>query len=191
MVVAFRRTVAAIGLAGTAIVGVSACEPGAGGMSSVAVAMTTDQTGTRALERAGVDVRWMSCTSTVGEGGKATGGTGPAAAPAPSRDVASVECEGETTDRQDIRIDGKVTEERDGRCVRGDLTARVGERTVFRADVLGDCDAAPTRTATTSGNPTPSATYRPTATVTATVTVTAAPDPGPDPGPSCSCPPSK
>ncbi|MEV8307877.1 hypothetical protein AB0P36_11060 [Streptomyces flavidovirens] len=84
-----------------------------------------------------------------------------------------------------------MTEERDGRCVRGDLTARVGERTVFRADVLGDCDAAPTRTATTSGNPAPSATYRPPVTVTATVTVTAAPDTRPGPGPSCSCPPFK
>ncbi|MGK5632996.1 hypothetical protein ACSNOD_31760, partial [Streptomyces sp. URMC 123] len=51
--------------AATALV---ACDPSAsGGLSTVAVALTTDQTGTRALEQAGVDVQWLSCTSHVGE----------------------------------------------------------------------------------------------------------------------------
>ncbi|WP_434589349.1 hypothetical protein [Streptomyces sp. A5-4] len=187
-----RRTLAAIGLAGAAVVAVAACEPGAGGLSSVAVAMTTDQTGTRALERAGVDVRWMSCTATVGEGRRvATSTTAPTRS---ARGVASVKCEGETKDGQEIRIGGKVTEERDGRCVRGDLTARVDSRTVFQADVLGNCQAAPT-----TRNPTPPISHEPTRTpdprppgddpprptVTVTATVTA------DPEPTCACPPSK
>ncbi|WP_274558284.1 hypothetical protein [Streptomyces spiramyceticus] len=157
-----RRTLAALGIAAASAVGVSACEPGADGLSSVAVAMTTDQTGTRALERAGVDVQWMSCTSTVGEErGKGTAKSTPSAT-----DFATVTCEGETKDGKDIRIDGKVTDERDGRCVRGDLTAKVAGRTVFQADVLGNCNAA---------SPTTSSPDRPTVTVTVTTTVTAGP----------------
>ncbi|MDJ0464523.1 hypothetical protein [Streptomyces sp. H27-C3] len=194
-----RHTLAAIGLAGAAVVAVPACEPGVDGMSSVAVAMTTDQTGTRTLERAGVDVRWMSCTATVGEGRRVdTSTTAPTSS---ARSVASVKCEGETKGGQEIRIEGKVTEERDGRCVRGDLTARVGTKTVFQANVLGNCEAAPT-----TRNPTPPITYEPTRTsapptttpaprppsddqprpsVTVTTTVTA------DPEPTCDCPSTK
>ncbi|HET6859001.1 MAG TPA: hypothetical protein VFH94_18175, partial [Streptomyces sp.] len=105
-----RRVLAAIGLAGAAVVAVSACEPGADGLSSVAVSMTTDQTGTRALERAGVDVQWMSCTATVGEGERVN--TDTASPTRSARSVATVKCEGETKSGQEIRIDGKVTEER-------------------------------------------------------------------------------
>ncbi|CAM5320820.1 hypothetical protein GCM10010329_74650 [Streptomyces spiroverticillatus] len=216
-----RRTLAAAVLAGATAVGVAACEPGGGGgLSTFAVALTTDQTGTRALERAGIDVAWLTCTSTVGDSGRVSANPSQrpslvTAAPA-ARNVATVACQGQTKDGKEIRVDGKVTEERDGRCVRGDLTATVGERTVFRANVLGDCDARPTtRPPTWSPPPKPTVrpTWRPTRTVTATaprpttspeppsprptvtVTVTVgpdpAPDPAPDPRPTCSCPPGK
>lgn len=187
---ALGRTMAAIGLGTAAVAGLSACEPGTGGPGSVAVAMTTDRTGTRALEREGVGVRWMSCTAKAREGGRPTGGTRPTGTAATGPGAVSVACEGETGDGQEIRIDGQVTGGRDGRCVRGDLTAKVGDRTVFQADVLGDCRAAPTRT---GGGPVPPVTHRPavTATVTVTTTVTAEPDPAPDPRPGCTCPPSK
>ncbi|OEJ26946.1 hypothetical protein BGM19_13975 [Streptomyces agglomeratus] len=191
---ALGRTAAAIGLGAAAVVGISACEPGTGGPSPVAVAMTTDRTGTRALEHQGVAVRWMSCTAKAGEGARATDGTRPAATATTGRRIVSVTCEGETGDGQEIRVDGKVTDERDGRCVRGDLTARVGDRTVFQADVLGDCHATPTATPTrTGGSQASPVTHRPaaTATVTVTTTVTAEPAPAPDPGPGRTGPPSK
>lgn len=211
-----RRTLAAIGVAGAVVAGVTACEPGdGGGLGSFAVALTTDRTGTAALERAGVDVAWLSCTSTVGERGGVS--TGPDPDPRPSvvtsgpgaREVATVACEGQTGNGREIRINGKVTDERDGRCVRGDLTAKVANRTVFRVSVLGDCDARtdgpttrptqrppqPTPSPQPPRDPAPSADPAP----TVTVTVTAAPRPDPppapaptrDPEPTCSCSPQK
>jgi hypothetical protein len=165
----YPRTLAAIGTAGTAVVGVAACEPSAGGLSSVAVAITTDKTGTSTLERLGFDVRWLSCTATI-NGGKA--GTGATKSPSPSRG-ATVDCQGETNSEQDITLKGKVTEERSGKCVRGDLIAKVDRKVVFQATVLGNCSGAPTRSATRPPSQSPSGT--PGATVT--VTVTATPDP--------------
>ncbi|MGW2559963.1 hypothetical protein ACWCXB_12080 [Streptomyces sp. NPDC001514] len=160
---AYTRVLAAIGLAGAAALGAVACEPGTGGLSTMAVSYTTDTTGTRALERAGVDVRRLSCTSTLNSG--ATNSPSP-------QSVATVDCQGETGDGRKITITGTVTQELGGRCVRGDLTAKAGPRTVFRAHVLGDC------TATTGPAPAPApgdGTPRPTVTVTVTVTETRAP----------------
>ncbi|GHH33403.1 hypothetical protein [Streptomyces candidus] len=219
-----RRTLAALGVAGAMVAGVTACEPGGGGgLGSFAVALTTDRTGTAALERAGVDVAWLSCTSTVGERGRVS--TGPDPGPRPSvvtprpgaREVATVVCEGQTGNGREIRINGKVTDERDGRCVRGDLTAKVADRTVFRVSVLGDCDARtvgptsrptqrppqPTREPPPQPTPSPQPTRDPAPsrdpapTVTVTVTADPRPDPPPhpaptrDPEPTCSCPPEK
>ncbi|MFI6639787.1 hypothetical protein [Streptomyces sp. NPDC050504] len=157
-----RRVLAALGVAAAAVTGLSACDP-VGGMSSAAVAITTDQAGTKALERDGVGVRWLSCTAEIngGSNGNGNGNRNGSAANANSkaspsrsgRQVAVVDCNGKTDRDQDITITGKVTEEREGRCVRGDLTAKVAGRTVFRANVLGNC-------AGDSGT-TPRATYRP------------------------------
>jgi hypothetical protein len=171
----YPRTLAAIGTAGAAVVGVAACEPTTGGLSSVAVAITTDKTGTSTLERLGFDVRWLSCTATI-NGGKA--GTGATTSPSPSRG-ATVDCRGETNSEQDITLKGKVTEERSGKCVRGDLIAKVDRKVVFQATVLGNCSGAPTRSPTRSPNrpPSHSPSGAPGATVTVTVTVTATPDP--------------
>jgi hypothetical protein len=161
----YPRTLAAIGTAGAAVVGVAACEPTTGGLSSVAVAITTDKTGTSTLERLGFDVRWLSCTATI-NGGKA--GTGATRSPSPSRG-ATVDCQGETNSEQDITLKGKVTEERSGKCVRGDLIAKVDRKVVFQATVLGNCSGTPTRSPSHSPSGAPGATV--------TVTVTATPDP--------------
>lgn len=148
-----RRVLAALGVAAAAVTGLSACDP-VGGMSSAAVAITTDQAGTKALERAGTGVRWLSCTAKIddGNGNAANGKASPTRS---GRQVAEVDCKGRTDRDQDITITGKVTDEREGRCVRGDLTAKVEGRTVFRVDVLGNCTADP------DPGPTRRATYRP------------------------------
>ncbi|WP_406000953.1 hypothetical protein [Streptomyces sp. NBC_00829] len=162
----YGRTLVAICAAGTAVAGVAACDPIADGLSSAAVAVTTDKTGTSTLERLGFAVRWLSCTAKV-DNGKAGGG----ASATPSRpSTATVDCRGETESGQEITLKGKVTDERSGTCVRGRLVARVGGKVVFEASVLGNCDAAPSSTPSThrpDGQPRP--------TVTVTVTVTAAP----------------
>jgi hypothetical protein len=182
-----------------AVMGVVACEPG-NGLSTAAVAITTDQAGTRELERQGVDVQWVSCTASYGEG--ATAGNSPSKSKSKStstsaRSVATVDCVGEDKDGRDITIKGKVTQEVDGKCVRGDLTARVGGKEWFRVDVLGNCDAAGPSTAPTTQTPpdddhgsTPPVDHNttpppeqpgPTVTVTVTKTVTEYPSP------TCSC----
>ncbi|MGW7519097.1 hypothetical protein ACWGJ2_26275 [Streptomyces sp. NPDC054796] len=216
------RVAGAVGAVGVLVGGVVACEPVAGGLNSAAVALTTDQAGTRSLESAGVDVQWMSCTATVGQrGGSASASASSSANGSGSgkarRQVAKVDCQGETKSGAEITVRGKVTEEHDGRCVRGDLTAKVGKRTVFRAEVLGNC-AAPSASAsssqsgseppeeteppgTESPEPTVTETVTPTGTTSptappetppVTVTVTASPDPppsdpSPDPPPPCEC----
>lgn len=163
-----RRILAATGAAGAAVVGIAACEPTTGGLSSVAVAVTTDKTGTRTLERLGFDVGWLTCTANMR--------SGRASASPSARSVATVDCTGDTKTGQDITLKGKVTEERSGTCVRGDLIAKVNGKVVFEATMLGNCAGTPTRT---PARTTP-ATHRPgeppEPTVTVTVTVTATPD---------------
>ncbi|MFI9582162.1 hypothetical protein ACIHCQ_10015 [Streptomyces sp. NPDC052236] len=176
-----RRALAAIAAAGAVVVSLAACEPAAGdALSSVAVAVTTDKTGTSTLERIGFDVRWLSCTAKAEGSAKATGtgtGTGTRSRTAgssasPARAAATVDCQGETDSGEDITLKGKVTEERLGRCVRGELISRIAGKVVFEATVLGDCDAAPTRTPTRKPTRTPNEPPRPTVTVTVTETVT-------------------
>ncbi|MET8399480.1 hypothetical protein [Streptomyces sp900116325] len=109
-------------------------------MNSASVALTTDRAGTGALEGKGVDVRWLNCTAEVEGVGATPSSPSPSAS---ARQVAQVDCRGRTVGGKDITIAGKVTKEVNGLCVRGDLTGRVGDRTVLQADGLGDCDAAP------------------------------------------------
>ncbi|MET9472560.1 hypothetical protein ACFYWN_09495 [Streptomyces sp. NPDC002917] len=168
-----RRIPAVLCLVGAAVAGAVACEP-IDGLNSASVALTTDRTGTGALERKGVDVRWLNCTAEV-EGGGAT-----RSSPSPSasvRQVAQVDCRGRTVGGKDITLAGKVTKEVNGACVRGDLTGRVGDRTVLRADALGNCDAAPSTGGVTpptgggaGGSGGGGGGARPTVTVTVTVT---------------------
>ena len=77
-----------------------------------------------------------------------------------------------------ITITGKVTREVEGKCVRGDLTAKVGGKKWFHVNVLGNCNApsTPSYTPPTYNAPT----YRrpgPTATVTVTKTMWCKGDP--------------
>ncbi|PSM43320.1 hypothetical protein C6Y14_10850 [Streptomyces dioscori] len=153
----------------SAVFALVACEPG-DGLNTAAVAITTDQKGTSELEKRGVDVQWLTCTASYGEKNE----------PSPSasvHSVASVDCTGETKDGQDISIKGQVTQEVDGTCVRGDLTATVGGKEVFRLNVLGNCQA----NTPPADNPTTPPPDQPGATVTVTRTVTVYPNP------SCSC----
>ncbi|MET9729475.1 hypothetical protein ABZZ79_02060 [Streptomyces sp. NPDC006458] len=130
-----ERGAAALALAVITAGGVAACDPA--GLSSATVSFTTDQLATRELERQQADVRRLNCTAEVDGGDSAS----PSAT---QDDVATVHCEGETGDGKDITVDGRVTRAVDGACVRGDLTARIDGRQVFRVNGLGDCDAAPT-----------------------------------------------
>ncbi|GAA1354182.1 hypothetical protein GCM10009612_16060 [Streptomyces beijiangensis] len=143
------------------VVAAAACDP-VGGMNSASVAYTTDQMATKVLERAGVKVNWLSCTATVSGGGTAT--------PTASPSRATVDCQGRTSDGKDITVKGTVTYVRDGSCVRGHLTGKVGAKTMFTASVLGDCNAAPSGGSSRRTTPPAGGGGQPAVTVTVTVT---------------------
>ncbi|MDQ0580946.1 hypothetical protein [Streptomyces rishiriensis] len=145
-----------------AAVGVVACEPG--GLSSMSVAYTTDEAATAEIQRRDVNVRWLTCTAQY-EDQERKAGT-----------VASVDCQGETADGRDITVTGQVARAVDGACVRGDLTAVVGKKQLFRVSGLGDCGSATPSPVAPSGSDRPGA--RPTVTVTVTVTETVGGDGG-------------
>ncbi|WP_440582096.1 hypothetical protein [Streptomyces flavofungini] len=126
----------AVGLAGAAALGVTACDPANGGLNTSAVALTTDQMGTKELERQHLDVAWLSCTAHYED--RVTPSSGSSAEE--SVDVI-VDCQGESGDGEDITIKGSVHSVVDGACVRGNLTAKVEGKVWFHVDVLGNCDA--------------------------------------------------
>ncbi|MEU1366413.1 hypothetical protein ABZ454_09770 [Streptomyces sp. NPDC005803] len=163
---ATRRFPAAICLAATAVAGLVACEP-ADGLNTASVAVTTDRTATRALEHEGVDVEWLTCTASMGGGGAKASSPEAGPATASTRRLADVDCDGRTKDGRDLTVSGQVRQAVDGRCVRGDLTAKAAGRTVFRASLLGNCDAPPSTPAPGAGG---GGGARPTVTVTVTVT---------------------
>ena len=89
---------------------------------------------------------------------------------APPSEVADVDCQGETKDGRPITVKGKVTQEVEGRCVKGDLTAKVAGRTVFRVSPSWATATPPPRR---TGRATPARGGHPHGHVTAvTVTVT-------------------
>ncbi|MCQ9130635.1 hypothetical protein [Streptomyces hilarionis] len=146
--------------AAAAALGVVACEPG--GLSTLSVAYTTDAAATAEIQRRHVNVRWLTCTARDDHEGS-------------DGVVASVDCRGKTGDGRDITVTGKVTRAVDGACVRGDLSAVVGGKQLFRVSGLGDCrSATPSPVGRPSGGPTGTARpdVRPTVTVTVTVTET-------------------
>ncbi|MFF9041620.1 hypothetical protein ACF090_39835 [Streptomyces sp. NPDC014892] len=162
-----RRLLLGAGLGVCAVAGLVACE--GGGLNTGAVAFTTDQLATKELEREGLDVQWLTCTASYdgdGEGG------GKSASPSSSvATVAKVDCQGEDKEGRDITVTGKVTKEVNGRCVRGDLTAKVDGKEWFHVEGLGDCDAPE------SGQPGAPGQPGPTATVTVTQTIWCQKDP--------------
>lgn len=157
-----RRVAVTATFAVVVVGGAVACEPG-GGISSAAVAYTTDETVTKELNRQKAGVRWLTCTASYADSGK-SGKSSPSAS---ENTVATVDCEGETEDGKDITVTGKVTHAVDGACVRGNITAKVDGKVWFEVDGLGNCNAtspAPVGGGPTGGQPGP--------TVTVTVTQT-------------------
>lgn len=166
---ATRRIPAAICLAAVAVAGLAACEP-ADGLNTASIAVTTDRTATRALEHEGVHVQWLTCAANVeGDGAKASSARSGSSAASTAR-VADVDCRGRTKEGRDIKIAGQVRQAVDGRCVRGDLTAKSDGRTVFRASLLGNCEAPASTPAPDDGKGGGGGGVRPTVTVTVTVT---------------------
>ncbi|MCX5263437.1 hypothetical protein [Streptomyces sp. NBC_00199] len=149
-----NRLLPAVAVA-VAAVGVVACEPG--GLSTMSVAHTTDEAATAEIQRRHVDVRWLTCTAQYKDEKKAAA-------------VATVDCRGKTSDGRDITVEGRITRAVDGACVRGDLTAVVGRKQLFRVSGLGDCKSATPSPVKPSGSAAPGA--RPTVTVTVTFTET-------------------
>jgi hypothetical protein len=109
-----------VGVAVAVLVGASGCDP-ADGLGASAVSVTTDQLATHALKNDKVTVQWLSCSASSGD------------------KKAQVDCVGRTDDQQKISVKGSVTEQQDGRCIRGRLTAVVGKKTIFDVQGLGDC----------------------------------------------------
>lgn len=165
---AARRFPAVLCLAAAAVTGLAACEPGdgIGALNTASVALTTDRTATRALEHEGVRVRWLTCTAALDGNGTEAAGTR-SGSPAAVRRTAHVDCDGRTREGRTITLAGQVTQAVEGRCVRGDMTAKAAGRTVFRATLLGNC-AAPATSRPPAGAPGQG--VRPTVTVTVTVT---------------------
>ncbi|WP_190135078.1 hypothetical protein [Streptomyces longispororuber] len=133
-----RRALVAVAAAGAAGLALVACDPVEGDMSTSAIAVTTDKTGTAELERQHLDVAWLNCTASFVN--KGDGADDRTAKDEPRE--AEVDCQGKSKGddgEQDITIKGRVTEVVNGRCVRGNLTARVEGKEWFRADVLGNC----------------------------------------------------
>ncbi|MFE0175024.1 hypothetical protein ACFWZ2_22140 [Streptomyces sp. NPDC059002] len=190
-------------LAGAAALGVTACDPVDGELNTSAVALTTDEMGTKELERQHADVSWLSCTASFED--RVTPRSGE-----PTQDaVVDVDCQGETEDGKDITIKGKVHDVVDGSCVRGNLTAKIGSKVWFQVDVLGNCDSGDDNGDNGNGDgdgngngghdggdkPSdppvshqPPSHDKPDPAPTTTVTVTATADP---PEPTCNCVPGK
>ncbi|MEU1803259.1 hypothetical protein [Streptomyces sp. NPDC019937] len=135
-----------------AAVAATGCEPRDGGVTAIAVSITTDKVGTSALERGGVGVRWLTCNAdlktrpTAGASASGTGDSGTT--------DATVNCRGRTEDDKAIGIGGRVTYVRKNHCVRGDLTGRIAGAKVFEANVIGECDGGDD-----TGSPTPARTH--------------------------------
>nr|WP_200303301.1 hypothetical protein [Streptomyces adelaidensis] len=142
------------------------------GLNTGAVAFTTDQMATKELEQEGLDVQWLNCTASYDNDGDKKSGS--PSSSASTNTVANVDCTGEDKEGRKITVTGKVTKEVDGKCVRGDLTAKVGGKEWFHVDVLGNCNAPdPTAGAGSAGPGQPG----PTVTVTVTQTIWCQKDP--------------
>ena len=101
----------------------TACDEAEEALTEAAVRAAVDELGGDRLADEGFDVDSLKCsTPDDGDGPKRV----------------TVECTGRTGDGRAIRSTGSVSEERSD-CVRGDLTAVVGDRKVFESGFLGDC----------------------------------------------------
>ncbi|MET8012579.1 hypothetical protein ABZU86_12580 [Streptomyces sp. NPDC005271] len=134
------RALPALAAALAVAVAVTGCEPrDGGGVSSISVAVTTDRVASRALEKGGVGVRWLTCTADL-KSDRTVGASASGESRRTGRTDATVNCRGRTENDKDIKVTGKVTYVRENHCVRGDLTGKVDGRKVFEAKVIGECD---------------------------------------------------
>ncbi|MFT2014816.1 hypothetical protein ACMA1D_03045 [Streptomyces sp. 796.1] len=144
----WRNTAIALGAAAVALSTLAACDDVEGGLRASTVAITTDKVGTRALERGGIDVQWLTCTAQLKRAKD-----GPTGKPKPTG-KSQVSCRGKTKGGQDLEITGTVTYVREDRCVRGSLVGTLANREVFRAGLIGECGG---------GQPAQHISHRPTA----------------------------
>ncbi|MGY0023948.1 hypothetical protein [Streptomyces sp. cg35] len=107
-----------------------ACEPVNGDLSPSTAASTTDQEATEELNRQHADVAWLSCSAVTDESSGSSASTPTSV---------EVNCTGKTRKGEDITVKGAVHEVVSGKCVRGDLTARVENKVWFHVYVLGNC----------------------------------------------------
>ncbi|MBL1098208.1 hypothetical protein [Streptomyces coffeae] len=137
------RPLLAVAVSVAAVVAVTGCDRKDNGVSSIVVAVTTDKVASRALEKGGVDVRWMTCNADL-KGGRTAGASSSGDHNRERNEGigidASVDCRGETESDKDIKVSGKVTFVRKNQCVRGHLTASVDGHRAFEARVIGECD---------------------------------------------------
>ncbi|MDT3395657.1 hypothetical protein RKE29_03160 [Streptomyces sp. B1866] len=134
-----RLLLAAVAAAAAAVA-LTGCDPDESGLGPASVAFTTDKLSTRALERGGLSVRWLTCTGDPKE--ERVAGSSASRSP----DV-SIDCRGRTDDDRKIRITGVVRYAEESRCVRGELTAAVDGHRVFRTRAIGKCDSGGGRSA--------------------------------------------
>jgi len=107
-------------LAGTAAMGVAGCDP-VKDTASNAVATTTEHLSKHELKNRHIDVDSLSCDAHH------------------SKHKDEVDCDGRTTDGQKITVKGVVTEQLKDFCIRGRLTGKVGDKTIFNVGNLGNC----------------------------------------------------
>ncbi|MVO84388.1 hypothetical protein GPA10_06260 [Streptomyces sp. p1417] len=128
-----RRALLAFGVVAAAGAGLAGCDPVEGNMSTSAVAITTDKTATRELERQHAKVDWLTCHASYVGKDKEAGDSD-------EKRKAEVDCRGQTAEDKVITVRGRVTDVTNGACVRGNLTAKIDGEEWFRVDVLGNCD---------------------------------------------------
>ena len=168
------RVLAVGGIVVAAVTGAVACQPVDGDVNPATVASTTDQEATRELNRTHARVTWISCAASY-NGRSTPTSTKP--------QEVTVACRGKAKEGRDVRIKGWVYGVVPGKCVRGNLIARIDNKVWFHLQVLGNCAAPdPTRTFTPAPKEPAGQQPEPGTTRTVTKTVTVAP-----PDPSCSC----
>ncbi len=139
----YGRPLLVVAVSVAAAVAVTGCDPEDNGVSSIVVAVTTDKVASRALDKGGVEVRWLTCNADLKSG--RTAGASASDDAHRERDEgtetdASVDCRGETASDKKIKVSGRVTFVRKNHCVRGHLTASVDGHRAFEARVIGECD---------------------------------------------------
>jgi hypothetical protein len=113
-----------------AVAGAVGCRPVDGDLNPSTVAATTDQEATRELNRQHAKVAWLSCSGSYDSRAKA-------ARSSPSE--VTVDCRGKAKGGKDATLKGWIYGVVPGKCVRGDVIARIDGKVWFHLQVLGNC----------------------------------------------------